>query len=134
MSKPNGLLLTVFAGLMLFIAWSATEPNQYLVGPDAEAAPQTYPWNYPAWLAAFAVAVIGSTSFSKPLTRFIGALFSFVFGACLVVLLAITVMHSPPVHVNLLYVMFFSSLGLLFYLGYTFAILRRQANGGRDVS
>ncbi len=134
MSKQTGLLLIVLTGLTIFIAWSATEPNQYMIRPGTEPAPQPYPWNYPAWTVLFGITAIGSMSLKKPLARFFGVLLSFIFGAYLVVILAMTVMHSPPVHDDLLIVIFFSSLGLLFYLGYTFAIWRQQSLGGDNVS
>jgi xanthine/uracil permease len=82
----------------------------------------------------FGTAVIGSVSFRKPLFRLVGVLVSFIFGGWLVVALAMTVMHSPPVHEDLLYVIFLSSLGLLFYLGYTFAIWRQQGSGHDDAN
>ncbi len=127
MNKRIIVLLITLAGFVLFIASRANEPNAYLSGVRGDGVPQPYPWQYPAWLVAFGLVTIGSVSLRKPLTRLIGVLISFVFSACLVVLLAMSVMHSPPVHFDLLYVMFFASLGLLFYLGYTFAVWRQQA-------
>ena len=132
MSRQSGLLLIVLMALTIFIAWSATEPNHYMMRPGTEPLPQPYPWNYPAWLVLFGIAVIGSVSFKKTLVRLVGVLVSFLFGGSLVVLLAMTVMHSPPVHEDLLYVIFLSSLGLLFYLGYTVAIWRQQGSGHDD--
>ncbi|MDJ0758341.1 MAG: hypothetical protein QNJ19_03040 [Woeseiaceae bacterium] len=126
MNRQTTLLLVALTGLVLFIAVSATEPNDYLSRQGSEAAPQPYPWQYPVWLVVFGIVTIGSMNLSKTFARLIGVLISFVFSACLVVLLAMTVMHSPPVHINLLYVFFLSSLGLLFYLGYTFAVWRQE--------
>lgn len=134
MSKRTGLLLVVLTGLTIFIAWSATEPNQYLMSPSTEPAPQPYPWTYPAWMVFFGFVVIGLSSFKTPLARFVGASISFLLGAFLVMILGMTVMHSPPVHDNLLYVIFFSSVGLLFYLGYTCAIWRSNSQGNNSAS
>jgi hypothetical protein len=128
MNKRTGFLLVVLMSLTLFIAWSATEPNQFLMRPGTEPAPQPYPWTYPAWMLFFGSVVIGLSSFKKPLARFVGAAISFLFGAFLVVILGMTVMHSPPVHDNLLYVLFFSSLGLLFFSGYACAIWRSKSH------
>ncbi len=120
------MLLVALAGFVLFIGFRATEPNAYPSAPGAEAGPQPYPWQYPIWLIAFGLVAIGSMNLKKPLSRLIGVLISFVFGACLVVLLTMTVMHSPPVHIDLLYLVFFASLALLFYLGYVFAAWRQH--------
>ncbi|MDJ0916173.1 MAG: hypothetical protein QNJ05_00315 [Woeseiaceae bacterium] len=127
MNRQTALLLVVLAGSVLFIGARATAPNAYLSTLGAEADPQAYPWQYPVWLIAFGLVAIGSMNLKRPLFRLVGVLVSFVFSACLVVLLAMTVMHSPPVHFDLLYLMFFASLGLLFYLGYVFAVWRHQA-------
>ncbi len=127
MSKQTGFLIVVLMSLTIFIAWSAMEPNQFLIQPGTEPDPQPYPWGYPAWMLFFSSLVIGASSFKNPLARFVGASISFLLGSFLVVTLGMTVMHSPPVHDNLLYVLFFSSLGLLFYSGYTCAIWRSKS-------
>ena len=132
MNKRTGFLFIVLAGLTAFIAWSATEPNEYMAHPGLEPAPQPYPWGYLAWMTVFSAVIVGTFVLKNPLARFIGSLFSFSLGAFLVVILAMSVMHSPPVHDRLLIIVFFSSLGLLFYSGYTCAIWlsKGQANDG----
>lgn len=125
LSKSTLLLLIAFTGLTIFIAWGATEPNQYMIRPGTEPDPQPYPWPYPAWMAVFGVVTTALLSLKRSSARFFGALISFLFAAFLVVVLAMSLMHSPPVHEYLLVVMFISSLGLLFYLGYAFAVWRR---------
>ena len=134
MSKQTGFLLVVLTGLTIFIAWSATEPNEYMIRPGFEQAPQPYPWAYLAWMALFSFVVIAASALKKPLARFIGALTAFLLGAYLVVILALSIMHSPPVHGRLLYVMFFSSLCLLFYSGYSCSVWRSKSRARDSAS
>jgi len=127
-------MFLVLLGLIIFIAWSATEPNPYMIRPGTDPAPQSYPWGYPVWLLIFGIVVIGLSSLRAPRSRFVGAVVSFILGSLLSVELAMTSMHSPSVQGNLLYIMFFSSLGLLFYSGYTCAMWRSKSQASDSAS
>ncbi len=134
MNKRTGVLLIVLTGLTVFIAWSATEPNEYMLRPGTEPAPQPYPWGSLAWMVVLGLAVFGAAIAKAPLARFLGATTSFLLSAFLVVILTMSVMHSPPVHDKLLYVAFFLSLGLLFYSGYTCSIWLSKSQGRGSAS
>ena len=123
MNKKYGLLIFLLVALTAWIAWKATEPNPYTYGPD-ESFVHPYPWQYAVWMFVYGTVVIGLLSFKKPLWSFIGATVAFGLAAFSFTILILGAMHSPPVHDSLFYVMFFTSIGLLFFSGYTCAIWR----------
>ncbi len=131
--KKYGLLIFFLIALTAWIAWRATEPNSYQAGPD-ESFVHPYPWEYTVWMFVFGVAVIGLLSFRKPLWSFVGSTAAFGLAAFSLTLLVLGIMHSPPVHGSLLFVMFYCGAGLLFISGYTCAIWRSEARGVKDAT
>jgi len=121
MNKRSGFLFVLLLAATGFIAWKANEPNPIYAGREIDSFVHPYPWSYVAWMVGFSLLVFGISFLKKPLARFIGAVFAFSFGAFLITLLTLTVMHAPPVHGALLIVVFFLTLALLFYTGYSCA-------------
>ncbi len=71
-----------------------------------------------------AAIIIGLLSFKSALWSFVGAIAALGLASSSFTILALGMMHSPPVHGSLFFVMFFSSVALVFYSGYTCAIWR----------
>ena len=128
MSKQTGFLFVLLVALTALVAWEAREPNLYTHGPNASAGDTPYYWVYPLWMFAYGAIVIGLLSLKRPLLRFVGASVSFALSAALLVLFGMTAMHSAPAHDTLIYILFFTSLGLLFYAGFCCARYCSQAS------
>lgn len=126
MKKRTGFLLVLLVALTVFVAWKATEPNPFYAGRDMDSFVHPYPWFYLGWMIAFSSLIFGISFLKRPLIRFVGALVAFLLGAFLTTILIFTVMHAPPVHDEMLLVVFFISSALLFYSGYTCALWRSK--------
>jgi len=131
--KKYAFLIFLLVTLTAWVAWRATEPNPYWHDPDVPQV-HIYPWQYPALMFVFGLVVIGLLSFRKPLWSFVGATLAFGTAAGLLVVLALTFMHSLPVHGTLFFVALFCSVGLLFVSGYTCAIWRSGASSNKGAA
>ena len=128
-----GFLIVLFVALTAWIAWRATEPNPYPYDPEGNFV-HAYPWQYPALMFVLGLLVIGLLSFRKPLWSFVGATLAFCVTTALFTMLALTLMHSPPVHGSLFFTTFFCGAGLLFVSGYTCAVWRSETPESTDTA
>ncbi len=124
MRTQTKILLAVVVALTTLIAWRMMGPDFYRDGPDATPFTPPYDWYYPIWMAIYGSAVTVLLSFRSGKAMFFGSVAAVGFGVALFALLLVTVMHSHPVHSDLILIVLCTLLLLVFYSGYSFAMWR----------